>query len=615
MGSWWRRAVARVRRVDRPPLRVMVHDDYRLPLTSLQARTEMEPRRADHALWKLSTLGAIGPDCLYEAPLAPVQDLLLVHTGRLVESLGDPSVLGGVFGVEAWDVPVDGVLDTIRRAVGGTVWGARLALEAEGPVLNLLGGFHHAAPDVAGGFCPVNDIAIAVARLRAGGFTGQVTILDLDAHPPDGTAACLLHDPAVWIGSISGSDWGPLPDIVDETVLPEGTGDAVYLQALDALLDRAPRAGLVFVVAGGDVVAEDPIGALGLTEQGAIERDRRVLRWTGRMPQVWVPGGGYGSGSWRRLAQTGLQLAFRVPPVVPLDEDPLALRFAQIAKGLSSADLSEEEGPWSTADDLADLFGAPPQPRRFLGHYTAGGMLLALGRYGLVEHLARLGYVDPLVDFDHASSGERLRVSARAQGGSSDVRHLVLELVVERTTPASLDVVLPGVDPSARVLFVHWLNLRHPLARFRDGRAPLPGQDVPGLGLAREAGMLLARMAHRVGGVALMLRPAWFHVAWSARRTMRFVDPVVQGRFEALGKVLEERPLLEATHAIANGRVLLHGQPYSWEPEFMAAWAVPEHCWPESDRRLIAEEAEHARFSLMHGPSGPSRAEGAEDAR
>jgi len=297
MATLWRRAVARIRRADRPPLRVVHHDDYRLPLTSLQARTGMEPRRADHALWKLSRVGAIRAGCLYEAPLATVPDFLRVHTPRLIASLGDPRVLGPVFGVEPWDVPVDGVLDTVRRAVGGTIWASRLALEGTGPVLNMLGGFHHAAPDVAAGFCPVNDIAVAISLMRAGGFSGKVGILDLDAHPPDGTADCLHDAPHVWIGSISGSDWGPLPESVDETVLPPGTGDADYLVALDALLARAPKADFWFIIAGGDVVAEDPVGALGLTEQGTLERDRRVAAWCRTCPQVWLPGGGYGPGS------------------------------------------------------------------------------------------------------------------------------------------------------------------------------------------------------------------------------------------------------------------------------------------------------------------------------
>lgn len=604
MKRWWHQSIARLRRGTRPPLNVVYHEDYRLPLTSLQARTGMEPRRADHALWSLSATGALLPGHYFEAPLASVTDLLRVHSGALVESLGDPNVLAGIFGVEAWDVAVDGVLDTIRRAVGGTTWATRLTLDGRGPVLNLLGGFHHAGPDIAAGFCPVNDLAIAVAVARAEGFSGSIVVLDLDAHPPDGTAACLLPDPTVWIGSLSGSDWGPLPADVDETVLPKGCGDREYMAALDALLERAPRADLVFVVAGGDVVADDPIGALGLTEAGVVDRDRRVVQWVGSTPQVWVPGGGYGSGSWRRLASTGLSLAFWRPPRLSPSVDPLALRFAAISRSLAPADLGSDEGPWITAEDLPGLFGAPPQARRFLGHYTAGGILLALGRYGLVEHLARLGYVDLVVDFDQVSSGERLRVLARQAEVDDDARHLVLEVVVEATTPASLEMELPDEPPEARVLLVHWLNLRHPLAAFRQGRAPLPGQDVPGLGLAREAGELLERMAVRLECVALLVRPAWFHVAWSARRNLRFLRPETHGRFLALADALSELPLTEATHAVADGRVELDGRAYAWDPGWMVSWTSPDRDWPDADADRIAEARATASFRVRD-PTDP----------
>jgi hypothetical protein len=47
----------------------------------------------------------------------------------------------------------------------------------------------------------------AIAAVRADGFSGRVLVLDLDAHPPDGLAACLAGDPSCVIGSISGSDW------------------------------------------------------------------------------------------------------------------------------------------------------------------------------------------------------------------------------------------------------------------------------------------------------------------------------------------------------------------------------------------------------------------------
>ena len=170
----------------------------------------MEPRRADFALWWLRECGAVTRRMARAPFRISWENLARVHTPELLESLGRPETLARVFGVDPSDVPVDEVMTTVRLACGGTLAAAREALRTRAPALNLLGGFHHASPDVAGGFCPVNDVAVAVAALRDEGLAGRVVVLDLDAHPPDGIAACLGKDPTVWIGSISGSDWGPL---------------------------------------------------------------------------------------------------------------------------------------------------------------------------------------------------------------------------------------------------------------------------------------------------------------------------------------------------------------------------------------------------------------------
>src|SRR5207245_5704705 len=176
--------------------------------------------------------------------------------------------------------------------------------------LDLLGGFHHAGRARNGGFCAVNDVAVAVAALRHDGFGGRVVVLDLDADPQDGIADCLAGDGAVWIGSISGSDWGSLPG-VDETVLPERAGDAEYLAALEALLLRMPEARLAFVLAGGDVLAGDPLGKLALSLEGARERDLRVADALVRLPAAWLSAGGYPPDAWRASPGPGLALATR----------------------------------------------------------------------------------------------------------------------------------------------------------------------------------------------------------------------------------------------------------------------------------------------------------------
>jgi acetoin utilization deacetylase AcuC-like enzyme len=550
---------------------------YRLPLSSVEVATGIEPRRADYAAWWLRECGAVTSRSLRTPRRATYDELARVHTPELLESLGRPETVANVFGVDASDVPVDEVMTTVRLAVGATVAAARETLRTRTPTLNLLGGFHHAAPGSAGGFCPLNDVAVAIAAVRAEGFTGRVAVLDLDAHPPDGIAAALREDPRRWMGSLSGSDWGPLEG-VDETVLPEGADDAAYLDALAALLARMPRPHLAFVIAGGDVLAGDRFGKLGLTLEGARERDLLVASELEGVASVWLPGGGYSDRSWRALAGTGMALAAGSTEAIPADYDPLMARYARVARELAASELTDDGE--LTAEDLEEALGIRPTRQRLvLGFYTASGFEHALYRYGVLDQIERFGYRQVRVTFDATGLGERIRVHGEADGAE----HVLMELVLERRR-------VLGVE----ALYVHWVSLRNPRAQFSEKRPRLPGQDVPGLGLAREVGSMLARMAIRLGLGGVVWRPAFFHTAYTARHEFHFVDPERQGRFEALLRDLGHLPLLELTELLSRGRVLMNDQPYAWEADEMAYWLRESPAEPGE----LERERDRVRFTL-----------------
>jgi len=75
-----------------------------------------------------------------------------------------------------------------RLASGGTLLAARAALDS-GLSGNLAGGTHHAFADHGEGFCVLNDVALAVAKLRVEGAIERAAIIDLDVHQGNGTAA------------------------------------------------------------------------------------------------------------------------------------------------------------------------------------------------------------------------------------------------------------------------------------------------------------------------------------------------------------------------------------------------------------------------------------------
>lgn len=580
------RAVHRVlRALGRPPLAVWYHPAYRLPVPGLEGGTGSEPRRADFVAWYLVESGLLGIEDLREPDRASYRDIGRVHTPELLDSLWDARTLARVFATTPSDLVVDEVLKSLRLACGGTIAAAREALASGRPTLNLFGGFHHAEPSRAGGFCAINDVAIAVSVLRSEGFTGRIAVIDLDAHPPDGTAACLEGDPEVWIGSISGATWEAIRG-VDETVLPRGSGDDVYLRTLSALLGRMPRVDLAFVLAGGDVLAGDRLGWLGLSLDGARERDERVAAALSGIGSVWLPAGGYHESSWRVLATTALVLSNSPMPGVPGRYDPLSRRFAEIARTLGREQLGDAMDDISFDDIAEALRIKSPRRQLMLGYYTSDGLELSLDRYGVLDHLRRLGYDDFRIALDTGHPGDRMRL----WGKSGKKEHLLMEVSLEKRVVAGRDV-----------LYVHWLTLRHPRSRFDDRRPRLPGQEVPGLGMAREASEMLVRMARRLHLAGVAFSPSHYHMAYAARHDGRFVEATREGEFQALVRDLAGMSLLDATRAVAEGRVRKNGEPYTWEATDMVAWL--DRAKEEDD--VIAAVMDATTFSVAPRSAAP----------
>ncbi|WP_407540158.1 histone deacetylase [Deinococcus radiomollis] len=196
----------------------------------------------------------------------------------------------------AWDASI------ARRGLlssGATLSATRDALEY-GAGLNLGGGTHHAYREHAEGFSFLNDVVIAAHWAHGQAGVGRVAVLDLDVHQGNGTASMLVgHD---WALPISLHGAGNYPFVKEEAglnvALTDGTGDVAYLEALKTLAFPALRQfapGLLYFLAGADVLAGDQLGRLALTLEGVRERDRRVYAVARELgvSTVTVMAGGY----------------------------------------------------------------------------------------------------------------------------------------------------------------------------------------------------------------------------------------------------------------------------------------------------------------------------------
>jgi len=239
----------------------------------------------------------LAPHEVVEPQRASVEDVLLVHTEDYVTRLR----AGALTPRELRRLGLPWSKSLVRRsflATGGTIAAGRAALR-DGVGSNLAGGTHHAYPDRGEGFCVLNDVAVAVRVLRRDGAARRVSVVDLDVHQGNGTAAIFEGDGAVFTFSMHGAKNYPLFKARSslDVELEDGTGDDAYLDALARHLPRALEHApdLVFYLAGADPYAGDKLGRLSLTMEGLRARDEMVLsacRERG-IPVATVMSGGY----------------------------------------------------------------------------------------------------------------------------------------------------------------------------------------------------------------------------------------------------------------------------------------------------------------------------------
>lgn len=166
---------------------------------------------------------------------------------------------------------------------------------------------HHAGADFFGGYCFLNNAALAAQHLRNGGLS-QVAVLDVDYHHGNGTQAIFYNRPDVFFASVHGDPRTEYPFFLgyaDETgagpgegcnlnlPLPRGTDYGNWSDALEVALAAIDRFGAEALVLslGVDTFAADPISGFQLQSADYLRMGER-LRQTG-LPTVVVFEGGY----------------------------------------------------------------------------------------------------------------------------------------------------------------------------------------------------------------------------------------------------------------------------------------------------------------------------------
>ncbi|TNE34107.1 MAG: histone deacetylase family protein [Alphaproteobacteria bacterium] len=233
-----------------------------------------------------------------------------IHPGRRMSSL--PTGIVGEVGHYTIDMSAPIGPDTWKASVASS----NVALTATRHVLEIDGVSsayalcrppgHHAFQDIAGGFCFLNNIAIAAEYARKS--LSRVAILDVDVHHGNGTQGIFYNRSDVFTVSLHADPTDFYPFFSGyahergegdgegynlNLPVPRGTRVEAYLpyldQALTALKSYAPD--MLFVALGLDAFEGDPFAGLGISTEGFAEIAKRIAMLD--LPTVLIQEGGY----------------------------------------------------------------------------------------------------------------------------------------------------------------------------------------------------------------------------------------------------------------------------------------------------------------------------------
>ncbi len=247
-----------------------------------------------------AALSAAGQAVEWRAPpLMPPEWLAAVHDPDYVRAVLNAEVPAAI--QRRIGLPVTPAVAHRTRLVAGGTHAAAVHALTHGWAANGAGGSHHAGPEGGAGYCVTNDLAIAAHRLVSEGRAATILIVDCDVHQGDGTARIMAGRADIITLSVHSEKNFPARKARShhDIGLPDGTGDADYLAALEpallALLARH-RPQLVLHQAGVDVHEDDRLGRLGLSDAGIAAREALVARACRRAGAALAVtlGGGYG---------------------------------------------------------------------------------------------------------------------------------------------------------------------------------------------------------------------------------------------------------------------------------------------------------------------------------
>ena len=263
----------------------------------------------------LNSMGLLASASVSQIAPEPAERIVLkkFHSARYLHAL--KSAAEGKFDAQAFymgigtpDCPVfKNMYDYSAWTCGATLTAAKLILAGAADVaFNPSGGLHHAGPELASGFCFLNDVALGCGVLAEAGK--RVLYLDVDVHHGDGVQDAFYDRDDVMTISFhqTGRTLFPGTGFEDEVgtgrgrgycvnvPLVVGTYDQAYMKAFKAValpLIEAYNPDVIVFELGADALAGDPLANLYLTNNTYADIVNSLLSFD--KPILTTGGGGY----------------------------------------------------------------------------------------------------------------------------------------------------------------------------------------------------------------------------------------------------------------------------------------------------------------------------------
>lgn len=221
-----------------------------------------------------------------------------------------PLGLAGYYMTDSCTMIVQGTWEAVRHSACTALTGAQALLNGEPVVFSLCRPpGHHAGHDFAGGYCFLNNAAIAAAFLRDGGAAEEkkavrAAILDLDFHHGNGTQDIVQRTENILLVSIHGDPAFAYPYIMGYAhensrcnynfPLREGISDAEYWMTFCEAAARIRDFGASYLIIslGVDTFEKDTLGTFQLSSNIYGRMSRYLLEELG-LPMLVVMEGGY----------------------------------------------------------------------------------------------------------------------------------------------------------------------------------------------------------------------------------------------------------------------------------------------------------------------------------